>query len=347
VPEAPRQLSDFVPVYHPRAFTPDDASLVDVRAGDERTGIDVTVDLMGPSTVAGRVTGTDPATLAKVELTMARASVQGASPPVPGDVQPDGTFLFSSVTPGQYRVVGRVLSPEVPGIELPLKPCARIEGRLVFHGEAGSTSPGLSGVRVDLEPEVAFARRATASTKISAVSDGAAFQLGGLGDIAPGRYSVRVDRTDAWRGPAWMVESVTVDGQDVFDQSLDIAAARDSMNMIVTLTSRRTSLSGRLELPDGRPATDFVVVAFTTNRALWRRPFRRVVAARPATDGQYSMQNLPPGEYYVAALSEVAPDEWLDPALLSETVPLALRLTVGPGEAVVQGLRILRRNTVR
>ena len=110
--------------------------------------------------------------------------------------------------------------------------------------------------------------------------------------------------------------------------------------LVLTFTDQHASLSGVLEAAARRPATDYTMLVFTTNRDWWRAPFRRVRTARPAASGQFLLQDLPPGEYDLAALTELAPDDWRDPDFLEQVVGAAVRVTVGPGEQKVQSLRI-------
>jgi hypothetical protein len=62
--------------------------------------------------------------------------------------------------------------------------------------------------------------------------------------------------------------------------------------------------------------------------------------ARPTTAGRYAVRNLPPGEYYVASVTDVLPNEWYDPAFLDLLVPAATKLTIGEGEQKVNDFRI-------
>ena len=52
--------------------------------------------------------------------------------------------------------------------------------------------------------------------------------------------------------------------------------------------------------------------------------------------------DLPSGEYYLAALTEADSDEWQAASFLSEVVPAAIKVTIGDGEKKVQDLRIGR-----
>jgi hypothetical protein len=65
-----------------------------------------------------------------------------------------------------------------------------------------------------------------------------------------------------------------------------------------------------------------------------------VQAVRPATDGGYRAADLPPGDYFVAAVRRAAPDAWLDPAFLERLVATAVRVTVGDGAPGTVDLRV-------
>src|SRR5690349_7035082 len=51
---------------------------------------------------------------------------------------------------------------------------------------------------------------------------------------------------------------------------------------------------------------------------------RRHAVARPATDGAFVMSQLPPGEYFLAAASDLRTDEWFDPTILRELASAAV-----------------------
>jgi hypothetical protein len=52
------------------------------------------------------------------------------------------------------------------------------------------------------------------------------------------------------------------------------------------------------------------------------------------------LNDLPPGDYYLAALADVAPNEWLDAAFLERIVNLAVPVTIRSGEQATQSLQI-------
>jgi len=61
---------------------------------------------------------------------------------------------------------------------------------------------------------------------------------------------------------------------------------------------------------------------------------------RPGTDGKYSFVDLPPGDYVLAAVTDMEPDAWRDPAFLRSLVVGGVQVTIGEGEQKTQDLRI-------
>ena len=107
-----------------------------------------------------------------------------------------------------------------------------------------------------------------------------------------------------------------------------------------TFTDKRAALSGTLETASRRQAHEYMVIAFPTNRDWWKTPFRRVRTARPDLKGQYEMQDLPPGEYYLAALTDLAPDDLHDSDFLGSIASSGSRVTIGVGEQKTQNIRL-------
>ena len=81
---------------------------------------------------------------------------------------------------------------------------------------------------------------------------------------------------------------------------------------------------------------------FTADRRLWRPDSRRLTFTRPATNGQFDVRDLPPGDYYIAALDDLDTASWQTPQFLDELVPGSLRLSLAEGETRTQDLRIAR-----
>jgi hypothetical protein len=117
-------------------------------------------------------------------------------------------------------------------------------------------------------------------------------------------------------------------------------ARPDGPGLVVTLVPP-AQLSGALSDGVGRPTSDLSMILFPTDRALWFQGSRRLRApVRPASNGRFSFTGLPPGEYYLAALTDFDPNDWYDPEFLEQVVPGAIKVTLADGERKTQDLKL-------
>ncbi len=205
-------------------------------------------------------------------------------------------------------------------------------GRLVFEGTSEIPSK-LSTVRVTLTA-LAASPRTRSVTAASAKADGTIE----ITNLLPGAYRVGVELPDDI-ADRWWPRSASTAGRDLLDVPLELAAGA-SPDVVFTLSDRRPSLSGTVQDADARPAADATIVVFSTDRTSWPRASRRVRTARPATDGHYEIRDLPPGEYFVAAIRRMQPDAAQHPDLLERIAAEAVRVVVGEGEQKALNVRV-------
>jgi hypothetical protein len=247
------------------------------------------------------------------------------------------------------RVPLTVNGEDISGVALALQPAPRISGRITFDAVAGKPPGKLDG-RVELTP---LSQQDLAVARPSG---------GGVGVVGPGIPTVSApvdeDGTFTFRGvlpgtyvasatvPAarsWWLRSATMDGRDLLDTPLTIAGGESNMSdFVLTFTDRHTDVSGRLQTPAGKPAPDYYVVVFTTDRTMWRSDGRRLAFARPGSDGTFVIRDLPPGDYYLAALTDLDPRDWKRADLLDQVVPASLRIAIAEGGHVVRNLQIAK-----
>ena len=163
-----------------------------------------------------------------------------------------------------------------------------------------------------------------------------------LTGVTPGRY--RIDASMPMEvGAGWRVKSILVKGRDAFDFPLEIGPGEDISDAVVTFTDVTQDVSGALQDPAGRPAPDYTIVVFPTDRRMWASPLgRRIRTTRPGTDGRFTIANLPAGEYRIAALTDIAPGEANDPTFLEQLVSASFAFTLADGEKKIQDLRIAK-----
>jgi hypothetical protein len=172
---------------------------------------------------------------------------------------------------------------------------------------------------------------------VSAQKDGT-FVVHGL---APGQYTFYpILAADVAK--AFWLRSAVVDGTDVLDSVLEARGGVDLTDVVLTFSDRHTELTGRLTTQAGEPAPEYYVVVLPADKTLWRANARRVKTTRPSTDGTFTIRDLPAGDYLIAALTDVAPNEWNDVRFLAQVAPLGVPFTLGEGEKKRQDLRIAK-----
>jgi len=90
----------------------------------------------------------------------------------------------------------------------------------------------------------------------------------------------------------------------------------------------------------GHPAPEYHIIVFSTERSNWRSLSRRIQQVRPGADGRFMFRNLPPGEYFLGAVTDVEDNEWFDPAFLEPLAAASIKLTLAANEQKVQDIRI-------
>jgi hypothetical protein len=154
--------------------------------------------------------------------------------------------------------------------------------------------------------------------------------------LLPGRYVVSVAMP---RESTWALGSVAIGAAGPVDDELEIGA-EDLTDVVLTCSDTRSHLSGTLETAPGLPATDYFVVVYPADPTLRHHSARRIKVVRPASDGRYVFEDLPPGDYFVGVLADLEAGELSRADFLDELVPDSVRVTLRGAEQVVQNLRI-------
>jgi uncharacterized protein (DUF2141 family) len=240
-----------------------------------------------------------------------------------------------------------VRGEDVAGLSISLQPGSTFSGRVTFDGTAAPPAD-LSKVTLSLRPpggssmmqmgDTIVGNSFSSPAPIAVTADGSFATRG----IAPGRYLI-VGPPAATLGTGWSLRSVMLNGRDLLDEPLVVMPGQTLADVMAVFSDKHSELMGSLVTGAGTAAPQYVVVAFPTDRALWRPDSRRVGSARPGSDGHFSLRDLPPGEYFIAALTDVDATDLGDPKFLEQVVPAALKVTLADGERKAQDLRIAGR----
>jgi hypothetical protein len=253
----------------------------------------------------------------------------------------NGFFSFGDLPPGPYRLLARTTS-DAGGV-LAASAELSLDGEdvhdLALSMQAGITITGLIVFRGDSPPPVFGTLRSTPLPLSIALGnarylmpplqiDGVRFKIDG---VIPGEYRMGGNLLGL-RTPigGWWLQSLAANGVELLDAPLELRHCIDGA--IATFSDKASELLGRVTGPGGTPLSGATVVAFPVDRAGWFRNSRRVAGVRSDGAGRYTIRNLPPGEYRLAAAMDLDPGEWFDPAVLERLLPIALPLTIADVE---------------
>ncbi|MEZ5319494.1 MAG: carboxypeptidase-like regulatory domain-containing protein [Vicinamibacterales bacterium] len=232
----------------------------------------------------------------------------------------------------------------VTTLALVLQPGATVAGHVEVTSDSGRR-PDLSRVLVGFRPEAGGGSSSVNGTMFGgaiSVVRPVAVQADGafaIPDVGPGDYllshTIPGDLATEWR-----LQSAMLDGVDLLDVPLTVRDGGPIAGLVVTITDRHTELAGSLQTPAGEAAPEYVIVVFPRDPALRRAGSRRVATTRPGTDGGFDVRDLPPGDYLLAALTDVTPDDFDDPTFFDQLAAAAIPIAIRDGERTVQDVRI-------
>jgi carboxypeptidase family protein len=343
----------YATTYFPGTPMLGDAQRVTVTQGQETANVNFDLAPTRMASVSGIATNSQGKPLANSLIVLTSPLLQAGIPTLsPAMVRPDGSFTISNVTPGDYRletyavadvqaltaaggqsgVAETVSMPitvngeDITGLTVVAMPTTTATGRIAFEGESSpKVVPGAVTVMA-----VPPAPTSIIPGGLGRVRDDWTFEARGLTDR-------RIFRVSPPSG--WYLKSVSLKGNDVTDSGVECTPGEDISGVEVLLTKQAGTIAGTAML-DSKRATDYVVVAFASDRARWGTPSRFVRTAKPDQSGRFEIKGLPADTYLVVALEYLEPGEEADPEVLERLRPHATDLTLAEGEAKVVSLKI-------
>jgi hypothetical protein len=352
----------YAPVFFPGVVDPSQATMITLGLGEERDGITLSLQFTPVARVGGSVKMPDGTPLQNVMLTLAPSAdaqvfaAAGAIRPIITSPLRDGTFSFLGITPGSYTVTAKSSpaaaasgAPVTPGtysavadidvngtdvdLAVEMQPGMTVYGRVMFPGASAPPDPSLLRFRIVPPGAGGDLSAGPAGGQVDATGK---FSFAG---VTAGKYRWTYIVTSAGALGPWRLQSAVAGGRDVFDAPLDVRPG-PNLDVVVTFTDRPAQLTGVLQSAAGAAAPDYFIIVFSTDKSQWRPASRRVQMVRPATDGRF-IAYLPAGDYWIAALTDVAANEWYDPAFIAQ-LPTNVRITITDGQTTTQDLKIER-----
>jgi hypothetical protein len=337
---------------YPGVFGRDQAQAVVVGIGQEVRDVTFHLTPVRQARVSGIVLTSRGTPATDVSMMVSRENVDSgfAQATVSNRATRDGTFNLSSLTPGDYlisvqvetdggREVGtqrvQVWGEDATGVTIVTGTEARLAGAV--RTESGAPLPVSPGTPV---------RIVTVGLNDSLLTPswpGSQAQ-GSVG--ADGRFSLplgiggsRLVRTVGLPS-GWGIAAVVLGDQDVTDTLIDFRPGIESTVQIV-VTNRLANLAGSVVDQEGHPTWDYRVVLFPNDPARWQPALGLVKTARPNQLGQFALEGVRPGAYFIAAV-DGGDVEWSDAAVLESLKAVANQVTLAAGET-----RKVQMKTVR
>jgi hypothetical protein len=294
----------YVMAYHPGTFDPREATVIEVKAGQERR-VDVQLAKFRSARVSGQVispAGADSSPGAPLFITLVSPDPLAAYSRLPGAVlrHEDGSFVFAAVPPGRYVVQAlyghRLLQPgdwlaeqraevssaDIDGIVLRPSAISTVDlpGTVVFEGGAKPQR-----VYVTVAP---VSRNGPQTVQMN---DDGSFVVKGM---LPWRYRIAVGfepgAETAAAEPPPLLTSVRLGDKEIFEDDFDFDGASEGPLRIAFTGG--IDVSGKLLDAAGQPATGNAVV-FVRDGATSTRS----TGVRAGADGAFHCW-LAPGDYH-------------------------------------------------
>jgi hypothetical protein len=121
-------------------------------------------------------------------------------------------------------------------------------------------------------------------------------------------------------------------------------AMRELDGVEVVASPFAAAISGTVTRPDGQRVADCAVLLFSTDPSKWYRLSQSLRLERPSQNHEFWIGSLPPGSYYLVAVSDVSDivtdGSWQESATLERLRARATRVSVVEGEARSVTLRL-------
>jgi hypothetical protein len=367
VPQTGGRSIALSPVFYPGSTRESDAGELSVTAGQELNGVNLQLVLVPTARLEGRIIVPNGLPLSNVGVSLLRIS--GTSATSTSMRRMEDSFQAVGVAAGHYfltafleqqqprppAVPGAAQGPQPPPITywaeqeidvngedllnliLALGPPMKISGRVNFEG---APPPEMRFVQVRLE--TAGIQPISRGTPSATADASGAFTLN---NVIPGKYrlTTSINSNGPSVGPAWSVLSSTIGGQDALVMPFEMKADRQVTDAVVTVTTNPAEVSGKLIDAQGKPVTGMTIAIFPTDRTLWAMTSTRVSRTiRVSTEGEYRFTATLPGEYYLAVLTDLDPNDWNDAAFKEQLVAASIKISVAKGEKKVQDMRIAK-----
>ncbi len=271
----------------------------------------------------------------RVQNTMVMNTVTNSDGTTSVTASSSGPAVIPPLPPDPTLWVEQPLSAgdrDILGLTVALRFGARLSGRVEFNGTLPQpTAKELQAMQVSLAPMDGM--RAFRMPRARIDERGELTTQG----FPTGRYSLQV-----FGMSAWSMLSATAGGIDILDHPLTIGVS-DISDIVITYTDRPTELSGTVTERGTTPPKEALVIVFPADALLNADDMnlRRIQSTRAASNGSFTLKNLPPGDYQLVAINDSSKATDLSAELLQSLAGKTTRVRLALGEKRSQSLTLV------
>ena len=319
-PAEDKPESAYITTYYPSVAEQETASPVEVGVGGEVGRIDIHLVKVDSFRVKGRWDNAPTqGKMTLVVLTPKGSGILGMLSANRAQLNPDGSFEFRGVPPGEYMLSATqdFLSPmgaqmpvqvkdrHIGGVTMQTMAPIDLSGSVVVEGK-GSDRIDLKQLGARLNPVDFILLNPPKAT----ADESGKFTFKG---VTPARYEVSTENGSA----QLYIKSVKYGDHEVDDDGMDLSAGAQGPVQI-TLSTEGAEVKGAVTGEDGNAMPGVSVVLVPDSRRISQ--FHNTVSDQK---GAFDFTNLPPGDYKLLAWEELEPNQFQDPEFLAKYIAKA------------------------
>jgi len=332
-----------VPTYYPNALDENAAQVIELTAGQQRTGLDIRLRKAPSFRARGKValngrSSNETRILASPRDRSTPAQMRNSS----AMVRDDGTFELNGLQPGNYVVSAMAMSPSrgmtilgrteleithenVENLALTVVPTADLTGSIRVEGD-------LEKLEKEQGKKVSFSGLQLQLMTITPGSIGGAFTT----SKPDGTFLIESIGADKFRlavynpPPGTWLKGIRAGNHDILEHGIDTTAGPPGPIEII-LSTGVGQITGAVQNSRQDPAPGAIITLIPETVTEYLEEKSRTVTADQA--GQFTIANLPPGDYRLYAWEDLEPGAYTDPELRKSVDGLSKKVTVKPNEA--------------
>lgn len=341
----------YLPTYYSGTMDSARASTLEVKSGDEMSGIDFALAPAASTRtfkihghVLNSLTEHSEEVVAVMVLPRGNRELSFEDQKEARADTKTGDFEIEGLVPGEYAATAiffaagkirtatqnvDVINADVDGVSLVLTKGIDIAGRVVFEGKSAAST---GHIKVSLDPAEGETSIFPSGGQWAEVQPDGSFVLKEVGD---GSYSVEIHP----KCGECYIKSVKANGVDLIDQGLQVASGAAPSPITVVYSTNTGTVSGAVTNKDELPAPGAMVV-LVPDAGSHQKPEQYKIST---TDqyGHFEIRGVPPGHYKAFAWEKVDEDSYGDPDFLRPFESMAESFDIAGNEQKIVQLKII------